>query len=1028
MVKNRLTRYKYWLFVLGVQLIAIPLAWGVDPTSVNELITGGGSSSSLSETAYGIFTNLQTDLSIFLLSQLFGSAGNILQGTGSELSATLLGYFNIAIWVVVGGILAYTITMGSLRFSQEGRFIGESFSIAAVFRNLFGIGLLIPQFSGLSLIQVLCLWAVLQGVNLANGVWGSVLNYASTLGTPSNVSSIGLQQEATEEDRQRTLLSMTQLLHSEVCLDLVRRYNTNPSKTIAPFYDLPNKRLIFGTQTRSSRSRHSYSWGLCGVYSWSVSDNTLGKDYETYKLEALRQADAILRPVAKRIVDQAMQKKNPVEAAGSPLVCDNPDNKEANPGCIACLSVDEDEVGEGSVCSETVGLVSAMSTYLKIMVAPRLNELAKAQNNNNSTTSFWINEARKSGWLLAGSYHYFLMSRASPVILPTGPNYLTTADTADPDFTSPPYVTLDGNKRPTVHKNKAVRRYFRGRLAPSVLQYALRTVCDPDKEQEAGTIVCNKNPTRGAMSLAVLTSSTDKVNGYMSQADRVVDALYSNQYNEFNWSSTNKNASQRDLKKEEDLQDAEKKASRRERRFRKRKKCLKYKGKCVEKEEKERESLSASYTEQLAMDDQAFMRLISQKLEKKALHQSIFTRSVSSFLFDIWNAWVSLTSSSGEGAQIYTQKKNVGERILKATTLGVSVALHRNTHFLNQEFANPLANIREFGMSLIAAVVNFIDAVTHQIFKTLIKGAITTSVVASVLGFFGGYLVDLAEDLLHSKFFVFFLVGLFLRAIGSAIKEGEALPGLVYQVTMAAAFLRLPLVLAFVSPVIVLGLLTAVYVPLLPYFIFTFASVGWLILVVESVAAAPLIALGVAHPQGHDYLGRAEIALMLLLSVFVRPAMMILGLVLGMLLLIIIMPFLNSTFYLVFNVMIIVFASSEYSNTVLWVGSIGLMLVYVSFIMAIVKFAYSPVYSLADRILRWLGGQAEDSGILSLLNDIVSRFAQVVGSMGAGASAIATRMRSASIPLPSAALQGVGVGKHLITKKEDLPTEGDDED
>lgn len=89
--------------------------------------------------------------------------------------------------------------------------------------------------------------------------------------------------------------------------------------------------------------------------------------------------------------------------------------------------------------------------------------------------------------------------------------------------------------------------------------------------------------------------------------------------------------------------------------------------------------------------------------------------------------------------------------------------------------------------------------------------------------------------------------------------------------------LAMPLILAWVGIMVGIGFTTAYYIPLLPYMIFTFGTIGWLITVIEAMVAAPLVALGVTHPEGHDAFGKGESAIMILMNVFLRPAMMIIG-------------------------------------------------------------------------------------------------------------------------------------------------------
>ncbi|MFI4918343.1 MAG: type IVB secretion system protein DotA [Legionellales bacterium] len=100
----------------------------------------------------------------------------------------------------------------------------------------------------------------------------------------------------------------------------------------------------------------------------------------------------------------------------------------------------------------------------------------------------------------------------------------------------------------------------------------------------------------------------------------------------------------------------------------------------------------------------------------------------------------------------------------------------------------------------------------------------------------------------------------------------------VFGIFMIALMgLAMPLILSWVGIMTAVGFTTAYYIPLLPYMIFTFGTIAWFISVIEAMVAAPIVALGVTHPEGHDAFGKGEAAVMLLMNVFLRPSMMIIG-------------------------------------------------------------------------------------------------------------------------------------------------------
>lgn len=187
------------------------------------------------------------------------------------------------------------------------------------------------------------------------------------------------------------------------------------------------------------------------------------------------------------------------------------------------------------------------------------------------------------------------------------------------------------------------------------------------------------------------------------------------------------------------------------------------------------------------------------------------------------------------------------------------------------------------------------------------------------------------------------------------------------------------------------GFLLGIYLPMYPYLIFTFATVGWLIMVIEAMVAAPLICLGLTHPEGHDFLGEAKQTLMLLLGVFLRPVLMIVGLIAGMIL-----------SYVTFKLVIYTFSSfvsdlfiDSYKNSVgnqavsvlegagyfqkhladsmkslgnpvsgFFISLLVTPLIFVIFALIITQItirSYNLIFVLPDNILRWIGGPQQPS-------------------------------------------------------------------
>lgn len=163
-----------------------------------------------------------------------------------------------------------------------------------------------------------------------------------------------------------------------------------------------------------------------------------------------------------------------------------------------------------------------------------------------------------------------------------------------------------------------------------------------------------------------------------------------------------------------------------------------------------------------------------------------------------------------------------------------------------------------------------------------------------------------------------------------------------------------PAAIGITVPLFVTGLTLSVYVPLIPFMLFTFGVVSWLIFVLECIAASPLIALGVTHPEGHQLLGKSEQALMLLVSVFLRPVLMIVGLVAGIVLSYVAVEILNYGFSSVVNDLRI--SASVGTGSGNDAKLIMVIVLYTFFVMSLVNQCFSLIYHLPDEIMKYIGG------------------------------------------------------------------------
>lgn len=242
----------------------------------------------------------------------------------------------------------------------------------------------------------------------------------------------------------------------------------------------------------------------------------------------------------------------------------------------------------------------------------------------------------------------------------------------------------------------------------------------------------------------------------------------------------------------------------------------------------------------------------------------------------------------------------------------------------------------------------------------------------------------------------------------SAINASTPLTGL-------ADWLKPPLMILAMM-FLTIGVMLGYYVPLYPYMLFTFGIIGWIISVIEAMVAAPLVALGLTHPEGHDFLGESKQALMLVLGIFLRPVLMVIGLIAGMILSFVALRilvfsysgFISDIFYVVkplgnidgangdpLGSSIVAFGNVMLSN----LGSLGGMVMsllalplflafFASLVYVVTNQCFSLIYVLPDYILRWIGGPQTPQGMSA---GEMAR--QVQGTVQQGASQMGSMLK-----------------------------------
>lgn len=228
---------------------------------------------------------------------------------------------------------------------------------------------------------------------------------------------------------------------------------------------------------------------------------------------------------------------------------------------------------------------------------------------------------------------------------------------------------------------------------------------------------------------------------------------------------------------------------------------------------------------------------------------------------------------------------------------------------------------------------------------------------------FGRNLMIAAEAALALAFLT--ATGLSLTAIGSCMAPTHRM----------ADTLISTIVFPMVSSAILLwttGATFAVYIPMIPYLIFTGTAVGWMVGVIEAMIAAPIFALGFVTPSG-DELGKSVTGVLILTDLFVKPSLMIFGFIFAARLLRAVLSMVNFSFVAALNA-----GTAGVSPLLGWIVPTFL---YAGLILALINKCFGLIHLVPEKVMRWLGHQGTGFSV----EDMVQKAEKTFGE-GAGAA------------------------------------------
>lgn len=140
--------------------------------------------------------------------------------------------------------------------------------------------------------------------------------------------------------------------------------------------------------------------------------------------------------------------------------------------------------------------------------------------------------------------------------------------------------------------------------------------------------------------------------------------------------------------------------------------------------------------------------------------------------------------------------------------------------------------------------------------------------------------------------------------------------------------------------------------PFVPYVIWIGALIGWLLLVIEAILAAPLWIVMHLHPDGDDITGLGGNGYALVLALIIKPILMLFGFLAALVVSSLFGEFINKTFFSVVGLNI---ASAETAPMTLLFAVAATASMYFIMMYTLLRNSFSLIHKLPDEIMNWIG-------------------------------------------------------------------------
>ena len=163
-----------------------------------------------------------------------------------------------------------------------------------------------------------------------------------------------------------------------------------------------------------------------------------------------------------------------------------------------------------------------------------------------------------------------------------------------------------------------------------------------------------------------------------------------------------------------------------------------------------------------------------------------------------------------------------------------------------------------------------------------------------------------------------------------------------------------------------LGGFLAVYLPMVPFLVWVGAVIGYFLLAIESIIAAPLWAIAFMEPATQDGPGGKNAqGWYLVMNLFLRPVLLVVAMIAVMLLADVVLNYLN--LYMLPTFEMATGAQGAFARFLVFVWT---SIIYCVFMLVTMHGVYSLIHRIPDNIMEWLGVGVRHLGDLSDERDV----------------------------------------------------------